>query len=726
MRALARVALALAVLAAAALGGLGWWLSGYVGSDAFGARLREAVRGATGQEPGWEALEVGVLPPRVRVEQAKLGDGTALAVERAELRVALLPLLAGAVVIDRVAIEGGVLRVVRTADGLRWPWQGPAAQPAPGAAPGEPGGAEPRAPGGTAPAEPGGAAPSAPEGEGGFTFAVRRLDVENTRLTFEDRTVTPPVTLVLADLEARARTSEARALVFSGSARVGEGGLRGEGRVDTSGTLAATLTLERLPAAAFAPYLGDGATLGGALDGTLALRGPARAPDAADLEVRIGDAAFAIGDAAIRGPVSLAAELRGALDRPTGTFALDATGAELLYGGGIVRKPPGAAASAEGRLTTAPDGRIEIEQVRVRLKDIGGQGSLGFGGGRPLAARLDAPPFPVADLGELVPGLAPLAPEGRAALEALELRTPPLALAGRIVLDGVRVSPDGRGPIVLHGALVGAGDGLRSEGLVAEAGGQPAALALAVAGLGGTPRHQTRIVLEHADAQPLLAALTGESEAMTGPLGAAAELAGPLAGGEAWLAGLSGTARVAAGPGRIPGVAPFELVVEQLRKTIGGLGEGRRARLERFYGDRFESLAGRFTVSDGVARSDDLVLRYPGYALELTGTVRLADRGLDARGRLVLEEEAYAALAGEEPRPGGRERVLPLAAVGGTLDEPRIAIDAQAALALAATFATAGKRDKLERKLDRALGEGAGRSVLDALDGLFAPREPRR
>lgn len=711
MRAFVRIALAAVVLAAIAAGALGWWLSGYVASDAFQTRLREAVREATGQEPSWAALEVGVLPPRVRVEQAKLGDGAALAVERAELRVALLPLLSGALVVDRVAIEGGVLRAVRTADGMRWPWQaGKTAAPAPGAAPRERGGAE----------------ASAADGDGGFDFAVRRLDVASTRLTFEDRTVTPPVELALADVEARARARGAEALSFSGSARVGDGGLRGEGEIDAAGALAATLTLERLPAATFAPYLDDDATLGGALDGTLALRGPARAPDAADLDVRVGDAAFEIGDAAIRGPVSLKAELRGRLDRPAGSFALDATGAELLYGGGIVRKPPGAAASAEGRIATGPDGRIETEQVRVRLKDIGGQGSLGFGGGRPLAARFDAPPFPLAGLGELAPSLAPLAPEGSAAVEGLQATASPLALAGRVVLDDVRVRPGGRGPIALRGALAGEGAGFRSEGLIAEAGGQPASVSLAVTGLDAAPRHQTRIVLERVDAQPLLAALTGEPEAMTGPLSFDADLAGPLAGGDAALAGLSGTARIAAGPGRIPGVAPFEMAVEQLRKTIGGLGDKRRARLQQFYGDRFESLTGRFAVSDGVARSDDLVLRYPGYALELAGTVRLADRGLDARGRLVLEEEAYAALAGEEPRPGGRARVLPLAAVAGTLDEPRIAIDAQAALALAATFATAGKRDKLERKIDKVLGDGAGRGVLDALDGLFAPREQRR
>lgn len=707
MRGLVRAGLALALLAALAAAALGWWLSGYVASDAFQARLREAVREATGQEPHWASLEVGVLPPRVRVEQARLGDGAALAVARADLRVALLPLLARTIVIDRVAIEGGVLRAVRTAGGVVWPWQHPGDAPAPGAAPRARGGAEAGREG---------------AGRAGFDLAVRRLDLAGTTLTLEDRTVEPPVTLALTAVEARARTRGVAGLAFSGAARSGEGALRAEGEAEAGGALDLRIVLERLPAATFAPYLGADARLAGALEGTIAVRGPAGAPDAADLDLRVGDAAFAVGDAAIRGPVALEIELRGDLARPAGRFAIDASGAEVLVAGGVVRKPPGAAASAEGRLRSAPDGRVEAEQVRVKLSQIGGQGALGLGGGQPLAAALSAPPFPAEALASLVPALAPLALDGSASFEDLRLAAPPLALGGRLALDGVGARPGGRGPIVLRGALVGEGAGARSEGLVATIGGQPAALALAVTGLDGAPRHRTRITLEGVDAQPLLAALTGEPEAMTGPLTASADLAGPLAAGDAALAGLAGDARLAAGPGRLPGVAPFALVVEQLEKVIGGLGDKRRERLRRFSGDRFDSLTGRFTVSEGVAQTDDLVLRYRGYALELAGRVRLADRGLDARGRLVLEEEAWAALAGEEPRPGGRPRVLPLASVRGTVDDPRVAVDAQAALALAATFATAGKRDKLERQIDGVLGRGAGRDVLDALDGLFEKR----
>jgi hypothetical protein len=369
---------------------------------------------------------------------------------------------------------------------------------------------------------------------------------------------------------------------------------------------------------------------------------------------------------------------------------------------------------------------VHTEEVHVRLRNLGGQGRLEWGGGRALTAALDAPAFAVDGWEESLPAREPLAPAGRIAVGGGPVAVAPRAQGGRGARDPLQLPPGGRGPSELRGAWIADGASVRSEDLIADAGGQPVALAITVSGIGGAARHQSRIRIEGADAQPLLAALTGRPDALEGPLTLRAEFTGPVEGDGAAVSGLAGTADLAAGPGRIPGVAPFQLVVTQLEGLIGGLGDRRRARLEPFYGDRFESLTGHFVLSDGVARSDDLVLRYPGYALELQGAVRLADRGLDAKGRLVLEEETYAALAGAEVDPAGRQRVLPLAKLDGTLDAPHIAIDAQAAIALAATFATAGKRDKVEREIDKVLGKGAGRDVLDALDGLFTPRDGRK
>lgn len=709
VRTLWRVLAGAGVLLALAVAGLGWWLSGYVASDAFHQRLHEAVRKATGQEASWTALDVGLFPPSVRVEQARLGDGSALAVEHAALRIAWWPLLARAFVVDRVTIDGGVLHGVRTASGMAWPWTAPSAA-----------GTERGAAGTPAPDE----NAAARDGGRSFRFAVRRLDLEDSEVVITDPTVDPPARVALRELRGRARLREGRTLSFELDGRVDGGTLRAVGEVAAAGTLAATITFAAIPAPLFAPYLRDDARLGGTLAGTIALRGPARAPDAADIDLHLGDADFEIGDARVNGPVSLHAELRGALARPSGRFSLDAADAELRYGG-VFRKPPGAAASAEGHLRTDPDGRVHTEEVRIRIRNLGGQGRLEWGGDRPLSAAFDAPAFAVDGWGALVPALAPLAPEGQLAWSDGHVAGSPPTVTGRAELDAVRLHPGGRGPIELHGALLADGDTLRSEDLVAHVAGQPVALALTLTELGVSARHQTQIVIDEADARPLLAALTGKPDALEGPVTLRAQLAGPVAAAAA-LDGLEGSIDLAAGPGRLPGIAPFRMALAQLESLIGGLSDRRRARLEPFLGERFESLTGHVEIADGVAHSDDLVLRYPGYALEANGRVRLADRGLDAQGRLVLEEAAYAALAGAEADPAGPLRVLPLAQIDGTLDAPRVAIDAQAALALAATFATAGKRDKVEREIDKVLGKGAGRDVLDALDGLFAPRRERR
>src|SRR5690606_18485510 len=211
----------------------------------------------------------------------------------------------------------------------------------------------------------------------------------------------------------------------------------------------------------------------------------------------------------------------------------------------------GAWAGREGRVATGPAGRITTEGVRLRLRNLGGEAGLETGGGRPARFALDAPPFDVAGWGELLPAAAPLGPEGRIAFEGLRVGTGPLTLGGRVALAPLVLRPDGRGPIELRGALVGSGDGLRSEDLRAAVGGQPVALELAIEGLGGAPRHRVELATEGADASALLGALAGRPDALEGPVTLAADLRGPVAGADAALAGLAGRVRLDAGPGRI-------------------------------------------------------------------------------------------------------------------------------------------------------------------------------
>jgi hypothetical protein len=715
VRGLAKLALgALAVAALAALG-LALWLPHALRGELLAARLREAVRESTGREASFSALEVELFPLSIRVEDAKLvgspgedDGGVGLAVERADLRLAWLPLLARTVVVERVSIEGARLGAARTAQGMVWPWSAPPPTSS-------------RRPDGEAKDGEGGAARG---GGHGFVFAVRRLDLSRGRLLLEDRTADPRAVIELVDLAGtlRARATDPPVEVSLAGGLASGGTLRAEGTVAADGDLDLVVALEGVGLAPFASYLGSEVRLGGAANGQLHAKGPARAPDALDVDIALGEAAFAIGEARVAGPVSLRAELRGALARPAGRFSIDASNAELVYGGAF-RKAPGAAATAEGRLATRPDGRLSTEEVRLRIQNIGGGAQLESGGGRPAELRLDLPSFPATELAALSPALAPLAPEGQLALSGLHVVAGrPPAFDGRVSLDPLRLRPDGRGPIELRGALVGDGAVVRSDALAATIGGQRVAIDLELSGLPALPHHRTRLAARDADAGALLGALAGEPSRMEGPVTLDADLHGPLAPGDAALGALAGEVRVAAGPGRIVGVSPLH---EALAR-IEALGGGRSEALARFESDRFESLAGRFELGGGLARTDDLELRYPGYALRLRGTIGLVDSDLDARGQLVLEEELVAALADRATRASGGPRVLELAHVGGTVAKPQIEVEAQAALTLAAALATAGRRDEVERKIDHVLGQGAGRSVLDVIDGLLAPSKERQ
>jgi hypothetical protein len=85
---------------------------------------------------------------------------------------------------------------------------------------------------------------------------------------------------------------------------------------------------------------------------------------------------------------------------------------------------------------------------------------------------------------------------------------------------------------------------------------------------------------------------------------------------------------------------------------------------------------------------------------------------------LTILPEVDAALQAD-PGSGGREKVIPLAHIGGTLSEPRVQLTREAVVA----FAASPRRTELEQKIDERLGEGSGREVIDALEGLLGGRK---
>jgi hypothetical protein len=648
--------LAVVLLAAALL--LPRWLAG----DDARERLLSAARDATGRDVAVDDLTLALFPPRLVASGVRVGDAAAplVTARDVDLRVRLGPLFAGALVVESLSLEGVVWRISRTAGGIELPIPAPDAKAA------------------VAPAAAASGAPA--DASGSLRFAAERIGLRDSQIVWDDAVATPPVRIEVNDVVGEARgVDPAEPLVFDLAGTLAGGGtLRvASGPGGDAPDLEATLTGVDL--APFAPYLGKDLALGGRVDGTIRARGRAESLEALEADLQIADAKVRAGDVVAEGPVGVQARLAGALSALTGSFSLDATAATLDAYGGVFRKPPGAPATATGRLVRDANGKLSVDGVRVQIKNMDGKLDA-----TPGAWRFEAQPF---DLGAFL---------------------------------GAK-----HGPLALAGALVGGGGALRSENLVATVGGQPVAIAVHAAGLDAQPHHHVTIAAQAVDANALLTALTGEADAIEGPLTLRADLAGPL--GANAVAALAGEADLAVGAGRLPGVSPLRAALDGLakyRQAADVLDPARAQQsLAPYLGDRFESITGRFAIGEGRARTDALVLTYPGYRLELRGKIGLADQSLDAKGRVVLEPALEAALANRPVDAGGDGRQIEVAKVRGTLSDPKLEIDQAGAIAFAASLALAQKRDKWERKLDEALGDGSGGALLDALDGILGKKQ---
>ncbi|MEN8181977.1 MAG: AsmA-like C-terminal region-containing protein [Myxococcota bacterium] len=706
MRIALRVGIAVLLVSIVGLGLLALALPRIAASDAVQERIRRAAHDATGAEVGFEALSFGLVPPRLVVTRPEVKEpGRADPVARAEsvdLELQLLPLFARTVVVDSLVVEGAQVRLVRTEQGLEIPLQSSpsAADPAP-APSGEPG------------------PPASPESgdAAGFQLALVGLELRSAQIVLEDRAVSPAVTWELVDVDVRAKGRSLESPIdIEGKGRLTSGGqLQVQGTADLEGRLDLTLKLDGIALAPASPYAGF-PELGGTVTGRVIVKGPAAALASLDAELFLEEAALAVEDLQLNGRLALQATLAGTEGGLGGPFEIDASDAAVLYGE-FFHKPPGNAATVSGRLVPEA-GSFVVEDVHLKVEDFEAKGRLRSGTRSRL--QLDAPPFEVAGIAALVPPLASLAPRGRLALEEVSVVTEPLALSGRIPILGLLLSPGAGEPLELRGALEAQGTALRSSELVARVGGQPVRLDLRLTGLGTDPRVRMRANTDQADLPALLRAFGADDEIISGPLTASADLTGPLASEAGLLTAVRGRVQLAVGRGRLRGVSLLRGTVERLG-TLGdvalalGAVQGGRT-LQRFYEDEFESITGSFDVAGGKARSHDLQLVYRHYQVDLDGSLGLADTALDFKGQLTIQPEVDAALSGGGvARDPGREKVIPLAHVGGTLGSPRIELTREAVLALAAS----PRRGKLESEIDERLGEGSGREVLDALEGLF-------
>jgi len=105
--------------------------------------------------------------------------------------------------------------------------------------------------------------------------------------------------------------------------------------------------------------------------------------------------------------------------------------------------------------------------------------------------------------------------------------------------------------------------------------------------------------------------------------------------------------------------------------------------------------------------------------------MRLRDRRLKFTGTLTLEREVDDALASASDAEGDPEaadakppRVIELAEVKGTLDDPKVSLSSKTVRSIVGSQT----RKKYQRKLDEKLGEELGGEVGDLVEGLFGKK----
>jgi len=658
MKWLVRALLALVAVVALAVAALAVLAPRLIERPEVRERISAAAKDATGRTLRYETLGFGLLPPRLEVTGVALEGGP----QDAPLRAAAVELeLALLSLLARsVLVDTLVLRGAElTLVRTKQGIELPIEPPprAPDEAKEEGSGADGRG--------------------GGVSIAVREVRIEDTRLTLLDRSVRPAAEWVFDALDAtlHGRLGEDAPLDFDVAAGLHGARLHASGEASLAGKLDAKLALDDFPLERLAPYLPPG----------LVLRGPA------DLEL------------APQGePAKFAGPLR-----------VDLTAVEIVRGDSF-RKPAGDRATFDGRLVREGDAiRIEDGQLALRDVTLAVRAELA----PRTRARLDAKRFELSGFSGWLPGLAASGVSGGVALEGLEASVDPLALRGGILLDAVN-APVGETRGSLTGRLDGRGDSLVGDALELRLAEQLFRLGLTVDSLATEPQAALRLASEGADAGKLVGGLSGKASTLEGPLALDSDLRAPLGDPDALLRALTGRFELGVTPGRLRGVSLLRAAFVALGEA-GGLAArlGGREDLERFYRDAFETLAGSFQIADGRARTDDLRLVYEDYRVDLAGVLGLLDRGLDFRGKLTLFEDVDRALADGSR---GVKREIPLAAVRGTLDDPKVSISPQVALAFAAQVYGGGeRREKLERKVEERLGEGSGKQVIDLLDSVL-------
>jgi autotransporter translocation and assembly factor TamB len=158
----------------------------------------------------------------------------------------------------------------------------------------------------------------------------------------------------------------------------GGGRLSGRGSASLEARIDLEFELDAFPVDPVAPYLGDAAQLAGTLSGKVSARGDAADPDPLGFDLVLSDGDVRFDELTLIGRVAIRGEIHGGLEAPTGRFEADATQAELRFGE-VYAKPPGWPKTIQGRLVTRPDGRFDIEELKVEVRNVEAHGKVELG-----------------------------------------------------------------------------------------------------------------------------------------------------------------------------------------------------------------------------------------------------------------------------------------------------------------------------------------------------------
>lgn len=212
---------------------------------------------------------------------------------------------------------------------------------------------------------------------------------------------------------------------------------------------------------------------------------------------------------------------------------------------------------------------------------------------------------------------------------------------------------------------------------------------------------------------PLLEALGERDASLSGRLDASGKFITQGNTREDLVRRLNGSARAELIDGAIAGVN----ISRQVCEAVAAL-EGRDTTREWRDDTRFEHLDATFTVRDGVVESDDLRVTLPGINVQGEGEYDLGHRQFDALASVRLDNTADAAC---RVNPRLAKLALPVRCEGSISAEPGkwCRVDRDALKDKVSRLAGDEVGSRIEEKLDEKLGEGAARELRDGLKRLF-------